>query len=430
MDKLGLNMRQGLIQFLIVPTGILFGVIEYYILRPDPLISNFSWSQIIIPALILLVSTGFFEEIAFRGIMQSTALETLGRFGIVYIALIFAVLHIGYLSVLDVVFVFAVGLFFGWIVVKTGSIIGVTFSHGLTNIVLFLVMPFFVAISPSSSQAAFESELEAISTIAPAKSDEQYLATPRQQTQVNTQQVQLDAKQAIALNLASNLAPPPELTPAITPTPSLTEVFATLLEGLKTSGSAIETIPDEFDGESVVIESITQITQTNSSTAALATVSPQQSVAPSIPTSVAMTESIVSSKTLSTTEQPVPTPTVSEPVYAIAPKSTVVALKPADGYVSHEIVVFEWSTDQPLRTGQRFELVFWGEDQEPLVDGVGLAIPEGNNSVDVNLKKLDIMLRDRFNPGHYQWGLVLVQTEPNYERLAYLGGGRTLIFQN
>ena len=76
--------------------------------------------------------------------MKSSALEAFGRWGIIYVSLLFAVLHIGFLSGIDVAFVFAVALFFGWVVQKTGSLIGVTLSHGLTNIMLYLVVPFLL----------------------------------------------------------------------------------------------------------------------------------------------------------------------------------------------------------------------------------------------------------------------------------------------
>jgi membrane protease YdiL (CAAX protease family) len=61
--------------------------------------------------------------------------------GLLSVAVVFAILHIGWLSVLDVFFVFMIGLFFGFVVLKTKSIAGVSLSHGLTNVFLFLVMP-------------------------------------------------------------------------------------------------------------------------------------------------------------------------------------------------------------------------------------------------------------------------------------------------
>lgn len=141
-DDLGINLRALPIQGLVALSGLAFGYLEYHILQPEALAKAFTWQEIWLPAMILLFSTGFLEELIFRGLMQSTALQVLGRFGLVYVALVFAVLHIGYRSVVDVVFVLVVGLFFGWIVLKTRSIVGVTLAHGLTNIVLFVVMPF------------------------------------------------------------------------------------------------------------------------------------------------------------------------------------------------------------------------------------------------------------------------------------------------
>ncbi len=145
LDQVGLNGRRLPVQVLVALSGLVFGFLEYQILQPEPLATAFSWQQLWLPALILLFSTGFLEELIFRGLMQSAAIQVLGRFGLVYVALIFAVLHVGYKSVIDVVFVFVVGFFFGWVVLKTRSIIGVTLAHGLTNIMLFLVMPFIVA---------------------------------------------------------------------------------------------------------------------------------------------------------------------------------------------------------------------------------------------------------------------------------------------
>ncbi len=127
-------------------TGLLFGYIEYRILQPDPLIIIYTWERLLIAVLILMISTGLLEEVIFRGIMQQTSIEQLGRlFGIIYVALLFAMLHIGYRSLLDVIFVLVIGLIFGLFVARTGSLLGVTISHSLTNIVLFLVIPFWLA---------------------------------------------------------------------------------------------------------------------------------------------------------------------------------------------------------------------------------------------------------------------------------------------
>ena len=140
----GMNGRHLPWQLLVGLTGLGLGYAEYQILQPEPLVNAFTWQQLLLPALILLVSTGLLEELIFRRLMQQAAIRQLGRWrGIAYVALLFAVLHIGYQSLVDVVFVFVVGLFFGWVVTLTKSLVGVTLAHGLTNIVLFLVMPFW-----------------------------------------------------------------------------------------------------------------------------------------------------------------------------------------------------------------------------------------------------------------------------------------------
>jgi hypothetical protein len=142
--EIGLTLNRLPVQFLVALTGVPFGVTEYLILRPEPLVESFTLGRLLLPAFILLVGTGFAEEISFRGVMQRSAGEALGQWGWIYVAVLFAILHIGYLLVSDVLFVLAVGLFFGWIVKRTGSLLGVTLSHGLTNIFLYLVVPFLL----------------------------------------------------------------------------------------------------------------------------------------------------------------------------------------------------------------------------------------------------------------------------------------------
>ncbi len=138
----GVNGRNWRWQIPLFLSGLLIGYFEYFILQPRSLVGGLGWAHVVAAALILLISTGFLEELIFRRMLQQVAIDLWGRtFGIVYVAAIFGVLHIGYSSFVDVVFVFSVGLFFGWAADKTGSIVGVTLAHGLANIVLFLILP-------------------------------------------------------------------------------------------------------------------------------------------------------------------------------------------------------------------------------------------------------------------------------------------------
>jgi membrane protease YdiL (CAAX protease family) len=142
--QVALTLNRPEFQVLIALTGIPFGIIEFFILRPGPLIHTLTLGGILLPAFILVVGTGFAEEFVFRGVMQRAAGEALGQWGWVFIAVLFAILHIGYLVVADVLFVLGVGLFYGWAVKKTGSLVGTTLSHGIANVVLYLIVPFLV----------------------------------------------------------------------------------------------------------------------------------------------------------------------------------------------------------------------------------------------------------------------------------------------
>jgi uncharacterized protein len=116
------------------------GTIGYFLLKPEALICGVNLPMILSPALVLLISTVFVEEMAFRGVMQRAA-NALGSWDWIYIALIYAILQLGHGSLLFGVLAFLVSLFFG-LIVKKGSIIGVSIAHGLFNIGLYLIFAY------------------------------------------------------------------------------------------------------------------------------------------------------------------------------------------------------------------------------------------------------------------------------------------------
>ncbi len=141
-SEIGLTVKKPLIQLAITFTGIPFGILEYLILRPAAITVGFSTWSFILLSVGVIVATGFVEELVFRGVLQNNAIKAFGtKAGLISVAVIFAALHIGWLQLLDVFFVFSVGLFFGVLVLKTKSLLGVSLSHGLTNVFLFLIMP-------------------------------------------------------------------------------------------------------------------------------------------------------------------------------------------------------------------------------------------------------------------------------------------------
>ncbi len=128
------------VQILVAVTGMGFGLVAYFILEPDPIISNLTWSKAIVPALVLLF-VGFLQELVFRGVIQRAAYQ-LGSWGWVYIALAFSIVQISHESALHCFFILEVALFFGWAVNRRGSILGVSLANGLMNIGLYVIFPF------------------------------------------------------------------------------------------------------------------------------------------------------------------------------------------------------------------------------------------------------------------------------------------------
>ncbi|MFZ5633022.1 MAG: CPBP family intramembrane glutamic endopeptidase [Bacillota bacterium] len=143
--KIGANINNLALQLIFSLSGIGLGYIEYNILRPPPLVENTGLVYMLLTAVILLVFTGFLEELVFRGIMLS-ALRGLfsDKVAVLMSSTVFAALHITYKVPLDTLFVFVVGLLFSLAVIRFRSILGVSLAHGLTNISMFIVFPFIL----------------------------------------------------------------------------------------------------------------------------------------------------------------------------------------------------------------------------------------------------------------------------------------------
>ncbi len=139
--EIGLSWRNPSLQAFLGLMGIGLGRLEFHILKPDPLVGSWSLKEVWLTALMLLIFAGFLEEFIFRGLMQCAAKEVLGKYGLLYVALLYAVLQLGNRSFLHFAMVLVVGLAFGWIVQRTRSIWGVVLAHGLTNIALYMIFP-------------------------------------------------------------------------------------------------------------------------------------------------------------------------------------------------------------------------------------------------------------------------------------------------
>ena len=142
VDQVGLNLRSIKFQIIVALSGLVIGVLEYFILMEEARVTGQILGETwLLSVFFLLSCTGFVEEFMFRGVIHTAAVRMFGWWGIVYVSYLFSIVHWIHNSVLDIFFVFIVALFFGWVVKKTGSLVGVILAHGIANTVLFLVMP-------------------------------------------------------------------------------------------------------------------------------------------------------------------------------------------------------------------------------------------------------------------------------------------------
>lgn len=144
-EMVGLNFGNLPLQVLVGLTGIGFGFVEYLILQPTALIPNLELWNILLASSMVIISTGLVEELVFRGIIQRNAENLMGKlWGIIFTAVLFTGFNISWNSPIDVIFIFAVSICYGYVFQKTRSVVGISISHGLGNVVLFIIMPFFL----------------------------------------------------------------------------------------------------------------------------------------------------------------------------------------------------------------------------------------------------------------------------------------------
>ncbi len=133
------NLRE---QLGVALLGLPLAAVLSVVFVPLPSIAGVSGAVLVVSAIGILVCTGLVEEFLFRGVLQAAAQASLGsHWGLVYVSIVYAILHIGSLSMAVVVVSFGVGLAFAWLVARTGSLVGVSLAHGLANIGLYLIGP-------------------------------------------------------------------------------------------------------------------------------------------------------------------------------------------------------------------------------------------------------------------------------------------------
>lgn len=134
------------LQLVVGISGLAIGFIEYLILKPAAITSDLGIAYLIFASIIVIISSGLTEELIYRGIIQKRAENLMGKaWGIIFVSVLFTSQHIGWKSAPYLIFIFGISLIYGYVFHRTRSILGVSLSHGLSNVILFLILPLLVS---------------------------------------------------------------------------------------------------------------------------------------------------------------------------------------------------------------------------------------------------------------------------------------------
>lgn len=141
--RLGLGVRDRRLDTLVAASGLEFGFIGFQLLRPPPLVESADPATLVVVAAILVVFGAFLEELIFRGLLQTVAIEAFGfrRTGVAYAAGLSACLYLGSGSLAFTVEMAVLGAVFGAALLRGASLWGLTIGHAIMLVSMAILWP-------------------------------------------------------------------------------------------------------------------------------------------------------------------------------------------------------------------------------------------------------------------------------------------------
>jgi membrane protease YdiL (CAAX protease family) len=141
--RLNLAFRRPGLDLGIAALGIPAGFFGYLLLRPPPLVSGGGLLPVLGGIVDLVVFAAFPEELLFRGLLQSVAIDVFrsSRAGLAYAGIMSAIMYLGTGSLPYTVLVGAFGLLLGVAIVRGASVWGATASHSLALVGMAFIWP-------------------------------------------------------------------------------------------------------------------------------------------------------------------------------------------------------------------------------------------------------------------------------------------------
>lgn len=122
--------------------GVVIGVIEYFVLRPQPILGDAGFVQTLAYTVIVLaVMVGVVEEILFRGLLQGSLERIMPAWQAIGVAsVMFGLMHVGWMNPLEVLLAYGAGVVFGYMAIATESLVAPIIAHGFGNLCLYLIV--------------------------------------------------------------------------------------------------------------------------------------------------------------------------------------------------------------------------------------------------------------------------------------------------
>lgn len=125
--------------------GFLLGAGEFLIVGKNPLISDLSILNLLNLTIIMIFFVSPVEEIIFRSILQNRLEIMLGiREALIVTSILFGLMHSGYGSISEILYISSVGALIGYLFYRTRSLPLVTLIHGFMNVFFFGIIPFLL----------------------------------------------------------------------------------------------------------------------------------------------------------------------------------------------------------------------------------------------------------------------------------------------
>ncbi|MGA9187607.1 MAG: CPBP family intramembrane glutamic endopeptidase [Methanosarcina sp.] len=147
LEQIGISRKNiGVYMILSIPLGFLVGLGEYLTIRPQSLIPDLTFENLLILTIIMIFFVGLIEELIFRSIIQTRLEQAFSAIeSILITSFLFGLMHSGYGTFYEILYTGFVGLFMGFAFYKTRSLPFVAVLHGFVNVFLFGILPYYLS---------------------------------------------------------------------------------------------------------------------------------------------------------------------------------------------------------------------------------------------------------------------------------------------